>query len=162
MARFAAALATGVTSPSHPESLGPLLVFGNIRPARRDGQRKLLASMDTKAARKRIRSEWEKEAREDRQQEEWIEVRVKKWKRATIYFGVAFIATCAAVVPFLAGHALYRRWDSVGKNLVLLAMALFTAFVYVCGHYYAFWNYLRSVLKTNKKFGPPNVRYKKT
>ncbi len=117
--------------------------------------------MDTKAARKRIRSEWEQEAREDRQQEEGIELRVKKWKRATIYFGVAFGATCATVVPFLAGHAFHRLWDAVGKNVLLLAMGLFAAFVYVCGHYFVFWNYLKNVRKTNKKFGPPNVRYNK-
>jgi nicotinamide riboside transporter PnuC len=118
--------------------------------------------MDTKAARQRIRKEWEEEAREDRQQEEQIESLVKKWKRATVCIGVFFLTTCAAVVPFLAGHSFHRLWDSVGKNVLVLAMVLFVAFVYVCAHYVIFWNYLKNVRKANQKFAPPHIRYNKS
>lgn len=90
--------------------------------------------MDTKAARKRIRSEWEQEAREDRQQEEGIELRVKKWKRATttaaeildadgqIHFpdGAGFGQIQKIVTNYLNEHP--EEWEKPASFLVRKAL----------------------------------------
>lgn len=50
--------------------------------------------------------------------------------RAVLATG-AFVLSCALVLPFLDGHSQHAHWESVGKNLLLLSMALFVPFV-VC------------------------------
>jgi hypothetical protein len=40
-------------------------------------------------------------------------------------------------------------------------MVLWDAFVYVSGHCFVFWKYLRDVRKVNADFAPPHIKYKK-
>ena len=49
---------------------------------------------------------------------------VRMWDERAIYAGAAFALSCAAVYPFLYGHSLHTHWESFGKYLVLLCMAL--------------------------------------
>jgi hypothetical protein len=100
------------------------------------------------------------EARRDEEQANRIARRLLKWRKATTVLGVALAANILAVIPFLAGHSLHKQWESVGKNVLASAMALFLAFVYVGGNYSTFWSYLRNVKKTHKEFGPPMVNTK--
>ncbi len=51
------------------------------------------------------------------------------WKKRFWYSTLAFFLSCALVVPFLAGHSLHTHWDSFGKYIVLLSMALLLPFV---------------------------------
>ena len=51
-----------------------------------------------------------------------IEVRLKKWKRATLLLGIVLSIAILTVVPFLKGHWLHRHWDSIGKNVLLFSM----------------------------------------
>jgi hypothetical protein len=57
----------------------------------------------------------------------------KLWNRRAAFATIAFVASCAVVYPFLAGHALHRYWDSLGKYLLLLTMALLVPFVMCVG-----------------------------
>lgn len=56
--------------------------------------------------------------------------RQKKW--ATIAT-VAFIASCAAVWPFLAGNPLHRYWDTLGVFFLCVAMILLVPFAVSLG-----------------------------
>ena len=117
--------------------------------------------MDTRAARTRIRKEWEEEAREDLEEEQRIERSLRKWKFATIAIGLAFVAACAAVVPFLAGHSFHSQWELIGKKILVLAMALYVPFIWVTGLFLIKWNYLRNIRKIHVKYAPPHIKYKK-
>jgi hypothetical protein len=108
----------------------------------------------------RIRREALNEAREDEELEARIEESLRKWRLATILLGVGLAAGMVAVTPFLAGHPLHSRWDSVGKKILLVTMGLFLAFVYVAGTYLTFWKYLRDMKKIHKKFAPPFSKYR--
>jgi len=117
--------------------------------------------MDTRASRERIRREWEEEARENAEEERRIEHTFRKWRLATIVLGLAFAATCAALVPFLAGHSYHSQWDLIGKKILLLAMGLFLSCAFVTTSCLIEWNYLRSITKIHAKYAPPNIKYKK-
>jgi hypothetical protein len=117
--------------------------------------------MDTRASRERIRREWEEEAIQDAEEERQIEHTFKKWRLAAIVLGFAFGATCAALVPFLAGHAYHSQWDLIGKKILLLAMGLFVPWVFVTTSCLIEWNYLRSIRKIHVKYAPPSIKYKK-
>jgi hypothetical protein len=58
---------------------------------------------------------------------------VKLWDKRAVSAGVAFLLSCAAVYPFLEGHFLHDQWNSFGKYLVLLSMALLVPFVMCAG-----------------------------
>jgi hypothetical protein len=118
--------------------------------------------MDRKAAKARIRQEWQEEVRESEEQERQIERQLRKWVLATALLGAAFTATCAGLVPFLAGHSLHQQWDTIGKNLLLLAMAFYFSFVLVTTNCLIQWNYLRSIRKIHAKYAPPKIKYKKS
>jgi hypothetical protein len=118
--------------------------------------------MDRKAAKARIRQEWKEEARENEEQERQIARQQRKWVLATALLGVGFTATCAGLVPFLAGHSLHQQWDTIGKKLLLLTMALYLSFVLVATNCLIQWNYLRSIRKIHAKYAPPNIKYKKS
>jgi hypothetical protein len=53
---------------------------------------------------------------------------VQLWDKRALYATAAFVLSCVAVYPFLAGHALHSHWGSFGKYLVLLSMALLIPF----------------------------------
>lgn len=58
---------------------------------------------------------------------------VQLWDKRALFATVAFVLSCAAVYPFLAGHVLHNHWDSFGKYLVLLSMVLLIPFVICVG-----------------------------
>jgi hypothetical protein len=51
------------------------------------------------------------------------------------------------VYPFLEGHPLHQYWESFGKYLVLLSMAMLVVFVLCTGFFYSAWQALRDVEK---------------
>jgi hypothetical protein len=65
-----------------------------------------------------------------------------------------FICNVVAVVPFLAGHSLYAYWDSVGKNLVRLAMGLLPVTAVCVGIAYSHRTYVRDLKEIHRKYGP--------
>lgn len=56
--------------------------------------------------------------------------RQKKWATSAT---VAFVASCAAVWPFLAGNPLHRYWDSLGIFFLFLALVLLLPFAISLG-----------------------------
>jgi hypothetical protein len=110
--------------------------------------------------RARIREEATQEAREDEEKEMRIERRLRRWKRGTIWLGVALMVSVGSVVPFSQGHSLYRYSGSVGKSLVYLSMCLLCVFMYAAGTTYNFWSYLRAMKRTHRKFAPPGSKYR--
>jgi hypothetical protein len=75
-------------------------------------------------------------------------MRVDIWKRRAIYATLALAVSCAAVVPFLAGHSLHHYWDSFGKYLILVSMALLIVFVYCVGLYWGALSQVRELKRT--------------
>lgn len=73
--------------------------------------------------------------------------RLGLWKTRALYATAAFFLSCASVVPFLYGHPLHSHWDSFGKYLVLLSMALLIPFAVSVGIAIDSWFFLRSVKK---------------
>lgn len=55
------------------------------------------------------------------------------WNRRALIATVAFVGSCGAVYPFLEGHALHDHWETVGKYLLLVAMALLVPSVICVG-----------------------------
>src|SRR5580704_10325007 len=78
---------------------------------------------------------------------QYASVRINLWKKRSAYAGIAFFLNCASVAPFLYGHSLHVYWESFGKYLVLLAMALLVVFVYSAAFWYNAWMALRDVTK---------------
>jgi hypothetical protein len=73
--------------------------------------------------------------------------RIGVWRRRSIYSTIAFVLSCAGVYPFLQGHPLHHCWESFGKYLVLLSMAMLVVFVLSTGFFYSAWQALRDVEK---------------
>lgn len=67
--------------------------------------------------------------------------RQKRW--ATIST-VAFIASCAAVWPFLAGNPLHRYWDTLGLFFLFVAMVLLLPFAVSLGWALNAWIFARN------------------
>jgi hypothetical protein len=65
--------------------------------------------------------------------------RIRLWRTRTVYSTLALFLSCALVYPFLAGHSLHAYWDSIGKNLILLSMALLVVFAYCLGSFLNAW-----------------------
>src|ERR1700733_15233262 len=65
------------------------------------------------------------------------------WKRLAIVTTSAVFLDCAEIVPFLYGHLLHSRWEQIGKNLVLLAMALLPVWLFCSATTFDFWYYIR-------------------
>jgi hypothetical protein len=68
--------------------------------------------------------------------------RRKKW--ATIAT-VAFVVSCAAVWPFLAGNPLHRYWDTLGVFFLFVAMVLLVPFALSLGWALNAWIFARDV-----------------
>lgn len=111
--------------------------------------------MNHKSVKERIRAEAAEEAKQDEEKEARIELRLRKWKRATMLLGVALVASLLAVTPFAYGHPLHNLWDAVGKRIMQVSAVLFLAFMYAAGTSYTFWSYLRAMKKIHKRFAPP-------
>jgi hypothetical protein len=73
--------------------------------------------------------------------------RIGLWRRRSIYSTVAFLLSCAGVYPFLKGRPLHEYWESFGKYLVLVSMAMLVVFVLCTGFFYSAWQALRDVEK---------------
>src|SRR6267378_4378841 len=73
--------------------------------------------------------------------------RIALWRRRSLYSTAALVLICAFIYQFLAGHALHAYWESFGKYLVFVAMALLVAFVLCAGFFYSAWQALRDVEK---------------
>jgi uncharacterized membrane protein len=69
------------------------------------------------------------------------------WRRRSLYSTAALFLTCAFIYPFLAGHPLHAHWESFGKYLIFVAMALLIVFVLCTGFFYSAWQALRDVEK---------------
>ena len=72
---------------------------------------------------------------------------LRLWKTRAFYASAAFFLGCASVTPFLYGHPLHAYWESFGKYLVLLSMALLIPFVLCVGIAINSWFLLRSMRK---------------
>jgi hypothetical protein len=72
---------------------------------------------------------------------------LRTWKKRAFYATAAFFLSCASVSPFLYGHPLHAHWESFGKYLVLLSMALLVPFVVCVGIAANSWFFLRSLKK---------------
>lgn len=73
--------------------------------------------------------------------------RLALWKRRGIYSTVIFFVSCACVFPFLEGHFLHTYWDSFGKYLILVSLALLLVFVYCTSLWWGAWRALKDVEK---------------
>lgn len=69
--------------------------------------------------------------------------RIKVWRRRAFYSIVALLLNCAAVYPFLEGHPYHYYWESFGKYLILLSMALLVVSVYCVALFWSAWQALR-------------------
>src|SRR5579863_2748194 len=116
--------------------------------------------MNYKEVKARIRQEAIEEARQDDDQEGQIELRLRKWKRGTMWLGGALLASIAAVVPFLYGYPLHNHLDAAGKKILLLAMGLISPFLWTAGITYTFWRYQRDIKAIHRKFAPPGSEYR--
>jgi hypothetical protein len=74
--------------------------------------------------------------------------RLRLWRKRALSSTGAFFLTCASVVPFLEGHSLHSHWESFGKYLVLLSMALLPVFVCGLGLWWGAWRALCDLDKT--------------
>lgn len=85
--------------------------------------------------------------------EEWEGARhdaeefLRLWRNRALFSTVAFFLSCASVSPFLYGHPLHAYWESIGKYLVLLSMALLIPFVICVGIAINSWFILRKLRK---------------
>ena len=76
---------------------------------------------------------------------------LRLWVKRLCYCGTALVLCCALLVPFLERHSLHQYWDSVGRYVLLLSMALFFVFVCCAIVTYGAWSYDRG-LKTVYSF----------
>jgi hypothetical protein len=72
---------------------------------------------------------------------------ISLWRKRTLYSTLALLLSCASVYLFSDGHPLHRRWEDIGKYLVLVSMGLLLLFVYCAGSWYSAWQALRDVEK---------------
>jgi hypothetical protein len=70
---------------------------------------------------------------------------LRLWKKRAVFSTAALFLSCASVSPFLYGHPLHAHWNSFGKYLVLLSMALLIPCVVCVGVAINSWSYLRNL-----------------
>jgi small-conductance mechanosensitive channel len=63
-----------------------------------------------------------------------------------------FVATALATGPFLAGHSLHAHWETIGKNLLLLALVEWFWVVLRWGYVYSARQAAR---ETRQEMGDP-------
>lgn len=73
---------------------------------------------------------------------------LRGWKKRALYSTAAFLLSCASVVPFLYGYPYHAYWDSLGKCLLLLSMALLAPFLLCLAMAAQVWIDLRNLRKT--------------
>jgi hypothetical protein len=67
------------------------------------------------------------------------------WKKRALYTTAAFFLSCAVVSLFLKGSPLHVYWESLGRYLLLLSMALLLPFVACVGIAINSWFFLRAL-----------------
>jgi hypothetical protein len=67
------------------------------------------------------------------------EARMRKWTIATALVAAVLVGSTCSVIPFLAGHELHARFDSVGKYLLYLAMVSWIAFLWIAANTFIMW-----------------------
>lgn len=72
---------------------------------------------------------------------------LRLWKKRALYATVALFLSCASMSVFLDGHPLHVYWESFGKYLVLLSMALLFPFVICAAIAIDSWFFLRALRK---------------
>ena len=70
---------------------------------------------------------------------------LNRWYRRMIGVGIALILSAASVIPFLDGHSLHTRFETIGKYLIYLSLCLLSLFVGSAALTYNFWSYWRSL-----------------
>lgn len=73
---------------------------------------------------------------------QYAKERIGLWRSRSICSAVVLLLCCASVFPFLKGHPLHKYWESFGKYLILLSMALLVVFVLCTGFFYSAWQAL--------------------
>ena len=73
--------------------------------------------------------------------------RLHLWRARSLYSLGVFFVSCSSVIPFLYGHSLHMYWESFGKYLVLLSMALLTVAVTCTGILWGAWSSVRDLEK---------------
>ena len=76
--------------------------------------------------------------------------RTRQMLRSALLATVIFAATVLAIIPFLEGHSLHSHWETVGKYLVLLAMAELLWFVLRWGYVWSSWQSARETLRETR------------
>lgn len=84
--------------------------------------------------------------------EKHVAARLKRVKKAAAFAGVALFLDILGLIPFLYGHSLHHYWETIGKYLLWVAMALLLWFVYKVGLIWASW---QSARETRREFGGP-------
>ncbi len=74
-------------------------------------------------------------------------VRFRLWQRRALYSTGSLALSCALVYPFLEGHSLHPYWESFGKYLLFLPMALLLVFLYCSGLCWGAWQACRDLEK---------------
>ena len=110
--------------------------------------------------RARVRAEAIEEARQHAEQEIEAQQYVRKWKRRTMWLGVAFALCVGGIAPFFDSEPLPQPARSGLDLLVVLAMCFGVAFVWAAAMTYVFWKYLRDIRKIHKEFTPPFMKYR--
>lgn len=72
-------------------------------------------------------------------------IRLRVWRRRTLYFTGAFLLNCASIYPFLDGHSLHLHWKPFGEYLVFLSMALMLVSLYCILLLWGAWGLLRDL-----------------
>jgi hypothetical protein len=116
------------------------------------GESALMVPQNAKA---RLTEAAAEEVRQDQYLEGRIEQRLRRWKRGTVWLGIALVCCVVAVVPFLYGYPLHDYWDAVGKKILVLSMCLLPLFMFSAGITYMFWSYLRAIKNVHRRFVPP-------
>jgi pilus assembly protein TadC len=112
------------------------------------------------ASRARLRAELIDEARENEENEARTALKLKKFRLASMLSGGLLFFVILSVVPFLAGHSLHYRWETIGKYLVMLAMGLLPVFMFTAGMTYGLWRYARAMKAIHKKYAPPLSKHR--
>jgi hypothetical protein len=73
--------------------------------------------------------------------------RLSLWRRRGVYSTSALLLSCLLVYLFLEGSPLHANWESFGKYLVLVSMALQLVFLYCKGLWWSASRALRDLEK---------------
>jgi hypothetical protein len=67
---------------------------------------------------------------EDRETQRQVTKSVKKWGRATLYLGIAFVISAGTWFPFFPGQALHPLWQTWGRLLAVTTLCIGLPWVY--------------------------------